>query len=698
MKATLNEISDQLHLCAALMSDPHIIRTQSHVVASQFVSAARRIEQLQTYLVKPGGKTEKPWFDKSILSGVSHLVDATLNRHMMPLQRTYTFPKIFQKGLELYVEGLEGENMVEREIKETNCMGAMVLLYYYLHWHLMLILLNRKHHPALFEGGVNDESAELDLKKDFLDKLPKHDQLLDYRRFNNVHIQHDEKGAADKPKIEITFEHGAAKGFMIDPKALKDYNVNDKGIYRRNSNSIKIFKRVVFDVLTNDGKEGDFDEVKTGPLLYGLLAKCIILRAKVSGGALSSFDLQDDIAKWEDMYKKFEVQSASKDEHEKGLIVYAYRLAKILQSEPYYASKKAFQNDAFEAVVYDYGSITLMIDISKSLIKLRDVLEKLIENNDTDINGALGNFLLQTYESNTHQIQHYLSEYDVASRDSSEFHLKKYIQPIISWHKPTSDVGDIIDVKKGSFMIDNLNGMYWGSRASEINVTNHHYFACPSWQIDLDVNSGILPRLQTLLSISHDKNRENVLQVFTALHRNSLFVRSMFDSLMKFTDEYRRVCFNTDIRILRTSIFMPRIGDDAINLNNPEVIFGKVDDGLDLTHIGDGAEIERTAGAETVKNLKTIRLDLRKEYDALNSYVEEIKKGHFNKYPGISWPIKYGAGNTNFDKFERIRALPEITPSLDRSAFRVANILDEMKLGQIFRPGGVAGNVHPEAE
>ena len=53
---------------------------------------------------------------------------------MMLLQRMYTFPKIFQEGLELYVEGLEGENMVEREIKETNCMGAMVLLYYNLHW------------------------------------------------------------------------------------------------------------------------------------------------------------------------------------------------------------------------------------------------------------------------------------------------------------------------------------------------------------------------------------------------------------------------------------------------------------------------------------------------------------------------------------------------------------------------------------
>ena len=43
----------------------------------------------------------------------------------------------------------------------------------------MLILLNRKYHPALFEGGVNDENAVLDLKTDFLDKLPKHDQLLD---------------------------------------------------------------------------------------------------------------------------------------------------------------------------------------------------------------------------------------------------------------------------------------------------------------------------------------------------------------------------------------------------------------------------------------------------------------------------------------------------------------------------------------
>ena len=53
----------------------------------------------------------------------------------------------------------------------------------------------------------------------------------------------------------------------------------------------------------------------------------------MSGDVLSSFHLQDDIAKWEDMYEKFEIQNASKDCDEKGCVVYAYRLAKILQSE-----------------------------------------------------------------------------------------------------------------------------------------------------------------------------------------------------------------------------------------------------------------------------------------------------------------------------------------------------------------------------
>ena len=96
MKAALKEISDQLHLCAAFMSDPHIIRFQPHVIAAQFVSAARRIEQLQGFLVKPAKAAyDRPWFDKSILDGVNRLVNATLNRHLLPLGKGFKFPQDF---------------------------------------------------------------------------------------------------------------------------------------------------------------------------------------------------------------------------------------------------------------------------------------------------------------------------------------------------------------------------------------------------------------------------------------------------------------------------------------------------------------------------------------------------------------------------------------------------------------------------
>ena len=80
MKPILEDICDQLRMCAALMSDPELLREQPHVVASQFKVAASRIEQLKAFLEKPTKSVsqEKPWFDKTVLDGVYRLVDATL--------------------------------------------------------------------------------------------------------------------------------------------------------------------------------------------------------------------------------------------------------------------------------------------------------------------------------------------------------------------------------------------------------------------------------------------------------------------------------------------------------------------------------------------------------------------------------------------------------------------------------------------
>jgi len=133
MKAVLDDIVAQLKLCATLMSDAELLREQAHVVAAQFRVAASRIEQLKAYLKKPskGVSPDKPWFDEAILDGVGGLVDVTLRRHMLPLGKGFEFPKVFEKELKktsFAKEGAPGfgENILKREIKETNCMGAMI--------------------------------------------------------------------------------------------------------------------------------------------------------------------------------------------------------------------------------------------------------------------------------------------------------------------------------------------------------------------------------------------------------------------------------------------------------------------------------------------------------------------------------------------------------------------------------------------
>ena len=68
MKALLHDIADQMHHCAALMSDPHTMRNRSETVANQITLTAKRIEQLKVYLQRPADlPSDKHWFDKSIV-------------------------------------------------------------------------------------------------------------------------------------------------------------------------------------------------------------------------------------------------------------------------------------------------------------------------------------------------------------------------------------------------------------------------------------------------------------------------------------------------------------------------------------------------------------------------------------------------------------------------------------------------------
>ena len=180
-----DDIVSHLHICVALMSDPLTMQDQPGVVADHFIAAMAKIEQLQVLLAVPQEPCARQnWLGSSILNGgVRRMVSLVLIKHMEPLR--WKHPKHVSKN-EL-VEGQRNaaptvfarifsdprhrrcqETDMAREIKETNCMAALVLLYYYLYWHLLLILLNFRMHPCV--GGLEVE-GRLDVDR-LLEGLP----------------------------------------------------------------------------------------------------------------------------------------------------------------------------------------------------------------------------------------------------------------------------------------------------------------------------------------------------------------------------------------------------------------------------------------------------------------------------------------------------------------------------------------------
>jgi hypothetical protein len=199
MASMEDDITNHLHLCVALMSDPLIMREQPWVVANHFTSAMGKIEQLQVLLAVPAEPCARQnWLGSSVLNGgIRRMVGLVLVRHMEPLR--WKHPKILAKqhAVDGLVENQKNaappifathldrddgrpqlqETDLAREIKENNCMAALVLLYYYLYWHLLLILLNFRMHPCV---GGHEVEGRLDVDR-LLKGLPAFFDTFEFR-------------------------------------------------------------------------------------------------------------------------------------------------------------------------------------------------------------------------------------------------------------------------------------------------------------------------------------------------------------------------------------------------------------------------------------------------------------------------------------------------------------------------------------
>jgi hypothetical protein len=687
MKAVLDDIVAQLNLCATLMSDADLLREQAHVVAAQFRVAASRIEQLKAYLKKPskGVSPEKPWFDDTILDGIDALVDVTLRRHMLPLGKGFEFPKIFEK--ELKIDSLakagapgHGENLLKREIKETNCMGAMILLYYFLYWHAVLILFNHDAHPMCYMEHLQEDEDELSaLVKKALEKLPRGNRLLEHRGLGQLlassnDVQTELKNRSDKEGSGLY--------------STNEIN-SDMGINSRVSFAVHVWRRVLKDDFTF-GNSDNHRNIAAD--INGLLGFCIGNRINLFGGVISTFELQDDIDKWNDMDRILQVQSTTEHQSANTYTQYAYRLADVLKNAPYSLNLKAFQDKARVTAVHDYGSVPLMVDITKSFIGLARVIKYIHTKNDCMISIAqMISAQCEQFDETTKTKLHATK----SRKDRTKFHSEKFIQFTPNWRRNVCEVSNIFTTNgamcvNARCVVDDLGGYYWGAQPCDLIQHNHQYLAFPSVETDLQQNESMTGAFQALYP---DDDSMNVLQFalthLISIHRNSLFVSLTCQSLLKFTDTLSLLWRTNTVvipteRILRP---LPKLaGTNGRRLNGTKVSFGLSD--AELGSIGDG---DRDQTINT--SISSLRKLLQLELTVLHNRVEQARTAQFRKYPGISWPVKYktnSSGNVvehdNFTQFDPIHEIPRTTPSVAESADSVARAFEGMSNSALFGP------------
>jgi hypothetical protein len=668
MKAVLLDIGDQMHLCAALMSDPELLCNQPHVVASQFKVAASRIEQLKAFLEKPtkAVSADKPWFDKTVLDGVYKLVDVTLRRHLRPLNREYKFPLVFKHELEELHE-TTGQHLLIREIRETNCVGAMIVLYYLLYWHLALILLNRRHHPACYAdlGHGDDDEDGFDFEGLLLSKLPRREELLELRRFGDDLINTAYKEDPKSPLLTKTLNSDLFD--FVDPKALSP-------LKKRHTPAMNVLRKVIdFPSAGDETARSDISKS-----IHSLLGLCISAKLDLLAGVVSTFDLQDDVEKWEDMYRSFQIQSNAEDGA--GFAQYSYRLVNALKTPPYSDTPGDFKDKAMRAAVYDYGSVALMTDISKSFIALARLVKVLQEDaNDEDVFSGVAVLIAQVYERNDQHVRDELGRNELARRDDTDYHRLKFIQHTPGWKRAECKLQDGYRLgSAGPIVIDQIAGHYWGARPSDLDQFNHQYLACPTLDIDPQTGSNMLSRLQALSDSKNVTHRAAFsCKQLTTLHRNSLYVLTLCKTLTKVVDIFKPFLRGAKIILDPSYLLRPDRREDPLWVEST-LVRGMFD-------ASEVAELKKVVAGKKGKafavTITELQKRLNRETAALRSCIEQARSEQSQKFPGISWPVTIGEDG-NFNVFERIHAIPRATPSLPVSVDGIHDLMKAMNNGR----------------
>ena len=355
------QIRKQMQLTAALMSDPTLLRTEPSVVASSFAATLKKIDMLQVYL-RPREGLPTPRCDASlIIDGVKQAVYLTMDKQMMPLKGP--LPSIVQNDLQgfynpNYANG-EVENLAEREIKETNCMAAMVLAQYYLKWHVVLIMINQLDSP------FRDENADKDLEE--LKSLPTFLDLLEYRHLKN-HFRGTGGNTAGIAKWTALLKAKVTSGMMLN----KPHSNTFGGVTStRASKAVEMYQQALS---LNIGRFQTAFSADASDLIKDIKNEIHQTTAMLTGGVLTTMQLQDETQIWKDMQTLTNVVSTDMNANQTR---YSYILQEVLSNRPYFDTPAEFLTRCAPLCVYHFNSTLLMADICVSLKRITAFIAEL---------------------------------------------------------------------------------------------------------------------------------------------------------------------------------------------------------------------------------------------------------------------------------------------------------------------------------
>ena len=626
------DIVNQFHACATLMSDPGTMRRNPQAVADALTSAFNKIEMLQSQIPStppcdcPCAK--KQVIDPSILTaGIRPMILLALKKQLEPLHNE--FPFIVRTDFKAYRGAPiadDQENFVEREIKETNCMAAVVLLYYYLAWHVLLILLNKP---------FQTEDAKKDPFIGILEELPRSVDFLEFRHIHSVFKLRD--GDARDNATRWTEGLTALRNANLLEHLMgnSSHRADSATYYRERSTSlIPLYRCILFTAREAAFEATVPDVANLHDHLDDAKLDYVTRHLGVFGNVLSLFHANESTTKWHDMVKPMKVNA--KDANGKTAL-HEFYLRDVLSNLPYTLPGRAADHavpwlaKAVPLCIHDYNSSTLMIEICKSMHQLTQLLTALTTGQRDTIPALFSNFIAQ-FGANDPGVENTLSEPAYQHSRFTHVYFKDFISESPNTFRAENGM---LKLNANSLFtnitVDTFPSYYVASGPINLHNSNHLYLAAPGVKIG-ENEASFLKRVQSFLAPNRTTGGDTISKYVVPLVKNSLLTCMGLKSAWL---------------LLEKSKELPLLQPHAPFMYPSADLFQTVD-----------GNPTRPITREDMK------LMLKSETDAYEALLKRFVQRRPFLMPGFSWPVNYDINNANATnnraRFDVVSYIPEV--------------------------------------